>query len=122
MRDRPYPPGRPGVPQPPRPGVRSPAGRGRPGPGPPVQEPAAEADSRWIGSSPAATETLMLLLFSTTLFLSAALLFAVQPMFGRMVLPLLGGSPSVWNTVMVFNQVMLMVRSEERRVGNGCRA
>jgi len=51
----------------------------------------------------------VLLLFSTTLFLSAALLFAVQPMFGRMVLPLLGGSPSVWNTVMVFYQVTLMV-------------
>ena len=51
----------------------------------------------------------MLLLFSITLFLSAALLFAVQPMFGRMVLPLLGGSPSVWNTVMVFYQVILMV-------------
>src|SRR5262245_10057665 len=97
---------RPGGEIPRRPGrsLLAPGGRGEA-----VQEPAAEADSRWIGSSPAATETLMLLLFSTTLFLSAALLFAVQPMFGRMVLPLLGGSPSVWNTVMVFNQVMLMV-------------
>jgi SAM-dependent methyltransferase len=51
----------------------------------------------------------MLLLFSLTLFVSAALMFAVQPMFGRMVLPLLGGSPSVWNTVMVFYQVALLV-------------
>lgn len=51
----------------------------------------------------------MLLLFSTTLFLSAALMFAVQPMFGRMVLPMLGGSPSVWNTVMVFYQLTLLV-------------
>ncbi len=50
----------------------------------------------------------MLLLFSTTLFLPAVLLFAVQPMFGRMVLPLLGGSPSVWNTVMVFYQAALL--------------
>jgi len=51
----------------------------------------------------------MLLLFSLTLFVSAALMFAVQPMYGRMVLPLLGGSPSVWNTVMVFYQVALLV-------------
>ena len=50
----------------------------------------------------------MLLLFSLTLFVSAALMFAVQPMYGRMVLPLLGGSPSVWNTVMVFYQVTLL--------------
>lgn len=50
----------------------------------------------------------MLVLFSLTVFLSAALMFAVQPMFGRMVLPLLGGSPSVWNTVMVFYQVTLL--------------
>jgi len=51
----------------------------------------------------------MLMLFSLTLFVSAALMFAVQPMFGRMVLPLLGGSPSVWNTVMVCYQVTLLV-------------
>lgn len=51
----------------------------------------------------------MLLLFSLTLFVSAALMFAVQPMYGRMVLPLLGGSPSVWNTVMVCYQLTLLV-------------
>jgi SAM-dependent methyltransferase len=51
----------------------------------------------------------MLPLFALTLFLSAALMFAVQPMYGRMVLPLLGGSPSVWNTVMVFYQLALLV-------------
>lgn len=50
----------------------------------------------------------MLLLFSLTVFVSAALMFAVQPMYGRMVLPLLGGSPSVWNTVMVCYQVTLL--------------
>jgi hypothetical protein len=54
-------------------------------------------------------EAAMLLLFSTTLFLSATLLFAFEPMFGRMVLPRLGGSPSVWNTVMVFYQAALLV-------------
>lgn len=51
----------------------------------------------------------MLPLYALTLFVSAALMFAVQPMYGRMVLPLLGGSPSVWNTVMVCYQVTLLV-------------
>ncbi|HEY0607882.1 MAG TPA: hypothetical protein VGD58_33510, partial [Herpetosiphonaceae bacterium] len=47
-------------------------------------------------------------LFTLTMFVSAALLFVVQPMFARMILPLLGGSPSVWNTAVVFYQVGLL--------------
>ena len=47
-------------------------------------------------------------LFSLTLFVNAALLFAVQPMFSKMVLPLLGGTPSVWNTCMLFFQTALL--------------
>ena len=50
----------------------------------------------------------MLATFVATVFLSAALLFLIQPMFARMVLPLLGGSPSVWNTAMVFFQAVLL--------------
>lgn len=46
--------------------------------------------------------------FSLTLLLSAALLFSVQPMFSKMILPLLGGTPAVWNTAMLFFQVMLL--------------
>jgi hypothetical protein len=49
----------------------------------------------------------MVLLFTVTIFLSAALLFAVQPMFARMVLPVLGGTPAVWTTCMVFFQSAL---------------
>jgi hypothetical protein len=48
-------------------------------------------------------------LFSATLFLSAALSFSVQPMIGKMVLPLLGGVPAVWNTCMVFFQSTLLL-------------
>jgi spermidine synthase len=48
-------------------------------------------------------------LFAITLFVSATLLFWVQPMFSRMVLPALGGSPAVWNTAMVFFQTALLV-------------
>ncbi|MCJ7564258.1 MAG: hypothetical protein MUP52_06685, partial [Candidatus Aminicenantes bacterium] len=50
----------------------------------------------------------MLIFFSVTIFTGAALLFLVQPMFARMVLPLLGGSPAVWNTAMVFYQAVLL--------------
>ena len=46
-------------------------------------------------------------LFGVTLFVSATLLFLVQPMVGKMVLPLLGGTPAVWNTCMVFFQALL---------------
>ncbi|MCK5871265.1 MAG: fused MFS/spermidine synthase [Methylococcales bacterium] len=49
------------------------------------------------------------LLFSGTLFVSAALMFIVQPMFGKTLLPLLGGSPAVWNTCMVFYQTVLFL-------------
>jgi SAM-dependent methyltransferase len=50
----------------------------------------------------------MQLLFAVTLFLSAFLLFLVQPLVGRMLLPLLGGAPAVWNTCMVFFQAALL--------------
>jgi len=46
--------------------------------------------------------------FSLTMFVSAALLFLVEPMFAKMVLPLLGGTPAVWNTCMVFFQAVLL--------------
>ena len=47
-------------------------------------------------------------LFSVTLFVNAALLFSVQPMFSKMVLPMLGGTPAVWNTCMLFFQTALL--------------
>jgi len=47
-------------------------------------------------------------LFAITLFWSAALLFWVEPMVGKLVLPQLGGAPAVWNTCMVFFQAMLL--------------
>src|SRR5215216_3831295 len=47
-------------------------------------------------------------LFGLTLFVSSALVFVAEPMFGKMVLPRLGGSPAVWNTCMVFFQALLL--------------
>ncbi len=52
---------------------------------------------------------LMTLVFSLTLLVSACLLFFIQPMVGKMLLPILGGSSSVWNTSMVFFQALLLV-------------
>jgi hypothetical protein len=49
------------------------------------------------------------LAFTLAVFLSAALLFVVEPMFGKMVLPLLGGSPAVWTTCMLFFQGALLL-------------
>jgi spermidine synthase len=51
----------------------------------------------------------LLAIYTLTIFVSASLLFLVQPLFARMVLPLLGGSPSVWNTAVVFYQVVLLL-------------
>ena len=52
---------------------------------------------------------LLVPIFTAAIFLSAALLFAVQPMFTKMVLPRLGGSPSVWSVAMVFFQGILLL-------------
>ena len=50
----------------------------------------------------------MLPLYSLTIFLGAALLFLVEPMAAKLILPLLGGTPSVWNACMVFFQAALL--------------
>jgi len=53
-------------------------------------------------------ESMSVALFSLTLFMSAALLFLLEPMFAKMTLPVLGGTTSVWATCMVFYQAMLL--------------
>jgi hypothetical protein len=50
----------------------------------------------------------MMWTFTATIFLSALLLFAIQPMFAKMVLPVLGGSPSVWSVSVFFFQAALL--------------
>jgi SAM-dependent methyltransferase len=52
--------------------------------------------------------TAVLLLYALTLFTGATLLFVMQPMVGKMILPLLGGTPAVWSTCMVFFQAALL--------------
>ena len=45
--------------------------------------------------------------FAVSIFLSAFLLFQIQPMIGKFILPWFGGTPAVWSTVMLFFQVLL---------------
>ncbi len=46
--------------------------------------------------------------YAFTIFLSAFLLFQVQPLIGKFILPWFGGSPAVWTTCMLFFQVVLL--------------
>ena len=50
----------------------------------------------------------IVVLFALTSFMGAFLLFTVQPMIGKMALPIFGGTPAVWNTSLVFFQGTLL--------------
>src|ERR687894_440764 len=52
---------------------------------------------------------LLMLLFSATIFISAALLFLVEPMFAKFILPLFGSTPAVWTGSMLFFQATLLL-------------
>src|ERR1700682_497605 len=55
------------------------------------------------------SSVLIIPVYTAAIFLSAVLLFAVQPMFTKMWLPRLGGAPSVWAVAMVFFQGILLL-------------
>ena len=70
---------------------------------PSANEPAGvttQIDATWQKS--------LLTTFTAAIFVSAALMFAVQPMFTKMVLPRLGGAAAVWSVALVFFQTMLL--------------
>ncbi|MET0219664.1 MAG: fused MFS/spermidine synthase [Tardiphaga sp.] len=56
----------------------------------------------------ASRNRLLLVVYTAAIFTSALLLFSVQPLFTKMVLPRLGGSPAVWSVAMVFFQTLLL--------------
>ena len=64
----------------------------------------APAVARGVVPSAAA----LVVAFTLTTFLSALLLFSIQPMFAKMVLPILGGAPSVWAVALCFFQGALL--------------
>jgi hypothetical protein len=51
---------------------------------------------------------MLLIVFTISMFVSATLLFLVEPMLAKMALPMLGGTPAVWNTCLVFFQATLL--------------
>ncbi len=65
---------------------------------------ASRPTSVWMNLTP-----LALPVYTMTIFLSAFLLFGVQPMFTKMVMPILGGTPAVWSVAMVFFQSVLLL-------------
>jgi hypothetical protein len=67
-----------------------------------LDQPAAAAELS------AARNRLVLVVYTSAIFVSALLLFSVQPLFTKMVLPRLGGSPAVWSVAMVFFQSLLL--------------
>src|SRR5215208_7119268 len=46
--------------------------------------------------------------YAATIFLSSFLLFMVQPLIARLILPWFGGSAAVWTTCMLFFQALLL--------------
>lgn len=50
----------------------------------------------------------MMLPFAFTIFVGAFLLFAVQPLIGKFILPWFGGGPGVWTTCLLFFQLLLL--------------
>jgi hypothetical protein len=73
-----------------------------------IESSAVFSQSRSDRSAEASRSSLVLPLFGVTLFLGSFLLFVVEPMVARLVLPVLGGVPMVWNTCVVFFQIMLL--------------
>src|SRR5256714_7810707 len=59
---------------------------------------------RWAAWIPSGT----LALFGCTIFVGSALVFLVEPMVGKMLLPLFGGTPAVWAVSLVFFQAVLL--------------
>jgi hypothetical protein len=64
--------------------------------------------SETASQSSGARNKLVLVVYTAAIFISALLLFSVQPLFTKMVLPRLGGSPAVWSVAMVFFQSLLL--------------
>src|SRR5690349_24209192 len=74
-----------------------------------MSSPAAAIDQPAAAGQPSqARNQLVLVVYTSAIFVSALLLFSVQPLSTEMVLPRLGGSPAVWSVAMVFFQSLLL--------------
>jgi hypothetical protein len=70
---------------------------------------ACAARFRFTPSIEMATSRCRLPVFASAVFLSAFLLFQVQPLLGKCILPWFGGTPAVWTTCMLFFQTVLFL-------------
>ena len=61
-----------------------------------------------LSARPAGPADLIMLPFALTIFTGAFLLFLVQPLIGKYILPWFGGTPGVWTTCMLFFQLVLL--------------
>ena len=66
------------------------------------------ADKPWWLRRTARASSAIAPIFTAALLANAFLLFLVQPMFAKTVLPLLGGAPAVWAACMLFFQAALL--------------
>jgi spermidine synthase len=66
------------------------------------------ANPHTVKNAPRVSHPWATVLFAATILLGSALLFLVEPMVAKMLLPSLGGAPAVWNTSLVFFQVLLL--------------
>jgi hypothetical protein len=57
-------------------------------------------------------------IYSITIFVNSALLFLIEPMVAKMILPFLGGTPAVWNMSLFFFQVLLLAGYLYAHLGN----
>jgi len=73
-----------------------------------MSSPATVLDQSAAAEPSAARNRRVLVVYTSAIFVSALLLFSVQPLFTKMVLPRLGGSPAVWSVAMVFFQSLLL--------------
>src|SRR5205085_5540743 len=68
--------------------------------------PARRSSLTYNGAFPKGTDAMIL--YALTIFTSAFLLFLVQPIMAKQILPWFGGSAAVWTTCLVFFQFLLV--------------
>jgi len=55
------------------------------------------------------TDASLFTVLAITLFLSSALMFSVEPLIAKVLLPIFGGTPMIWNSCVVFFQAVLLI-------------
>lgn len=75
----------------------------------PMEAPVSPAQDQLIAEKPARASTTQVFLYGLTIFASAFLLFQVQPLIAKIILPWFGGVAAVWTVCLLFFQVVLLL-------------